>query len=533
MSRSIAPVARGEALWAGAWGVGVVAVASVPYLLAGWIAPPGYSFTGFLVNPADGFSYLAKMRDAAAGAWLVTLPYTHEPHPPALLYPQYILLGKFAALTGLPPIWVYHGSRVAMGLLMLGVSFFFIASVITDPPVRRTAFVLLSTGSGLTWLTSIWGLVAADAGVQISNTFHILYSNMHFPLSTTLLVFPLLIVLRGLPAPPLSSMAFSGATNALLALIAPFLLFSQASVGATWGAVLLYRGLLERRARLLLPLAVPALPAAGVSLQLYLNPVMREWTLQNIIPSPEPWSFALGYGLLLVAAPLGAAILLRAGSPTIPAGTLLVVSWLILGPVLVYLPLPWQRRLMQGYDLPLSILGAVGIHAALRRMGPAAQRRLIASLLAFAMLGSFWLVGTSLAGARALEEPFYLSHADLSGLAWLRDRARETDVVLASPMMGNVIPAWSEARVYWGHPFETIRSSEKEAQANRFYQPSATDTERCALVREAGITLVYWGVVEGRMGPPPAHPWLEPVYREGPVIIYRVLPCEVLAGVFP
>lgn len=502
--------------------MGVMAAALLPYLIAGWLAPPGYSFTGFLANPADGFSYLAKMRDAAAGGWLVGLPYTHEPHAPVLLYPQYILLGKLAALTGLPLLWLYHGSRVLTGLLMLGVCYAFIASVITEVTVRRTAFVLVSTASGLTWLTSLWGFVAADAGVQIANTFHSLYSNMHFPLATALMVLPLVLLLRGGPV------LLGALTNALLAVIAPFLLCTQGLVGVL-STLLLRWG----RLKVALMLAIPAVPAAAIALQLYLNPAMRVWTEQNTIPSPEPLSLLLGYGLLAPAALVGIVGVVRTQAPVARAGAMLLLVWVLVGPLLVYLPVPWQRRLMQGYDIPLSIFAAIGTHALLSRVGPLARGRLILAIAGFAMLGNVWLVGASLIGAQALGEPFYLSDADLSGMDWLEARTTDADVVLASPIIGNVIPAYSDARVYWGHRFETLDSADKERRVLSFYSRTAGETERCALVRETGVTYVYWGPVEARIGPAPAHHWLEPVHRSDALIIFRVLPCEVMTANVP
>ncbi len=58
--------------------VGLVLLASVPYLLA-YLVPPEHVFSGFLFNPVDGNSYFAKMRQGLRGGWLFTLPYTAEP----------------------------------------------------------------------------------------------------------------------------------------------------------------------------------------------------------------------------------------------------------------------------------------------------------------------------------------------------------------------------------------------------------------------------------------------------------------------
>ena len=55
--------------WVLVWAGVILAVSSLPYLIA-WVATPsGYQFGGILVNPFDGNSYLAKMRQGWAGMW--------------------------------------------------------------------------------------------------------------------------------------------------------------------------------------------------------------------------------------------------------------------------------------------------------------------------------------------------------------------------------------------------------------------------------------------------------------------------------
>jgi hypothetical protein len=511
----------------------VVAASLAPYLIAGWLTPPGYHFTGFLVNPLDGFSYLAKMRQAAEGAWLLTMPYVSEPQQPAFIWPQYVLLGKFAALTGLPLILVYHGARIVTGLAMLGVLYAFLATVLADNPLRRTAFVLLSAGSGLSWLTSLWGFVGADATVQVSTTFHALLSNMHFPLATALMVLPFLLVLRGLPNPGSRPIVAGAGSGALLATVAPFLIVIQLTVGGAWSALLLATGRLSFRPRLLLLPALPMAIAAGLTYILWMNPAIRSWLQQTVNPPPTPAAFIVGYGVLLPFAVAGAiAVLHRVDEATCSrAGALLAAIWTIVGAVLIYLPFPWQRRLMEGYDIPLSILAALGLRWAVSSLGPAARRRITASAMALATMGTLWLAGASVMGSLALREPHYLPEADVRGLAWLEEHTTALDLVLASPTIGNVIPAYSDARVYWGHPWETPDADRKEERLLRFYARAATETERCTLAREAGASFVYWGPSETRLGgAQPSYRWLEPVYRGDPVIVYRVHACDVLAA---
>jgi len=58
---------------------GVFLVASLlPYLVAARSGGEELVFGGFLLNPIDGNSYLAKMQQGYAGTWRFTLPYTAQ-----------------------------------------------------------------------------------------------------------------------------------------------------------------------------------------------------------------------------------------------------------------------------------------------------------------------------------------------------------------------------------------------------------------------------------------------------------------------
>ncbi|MCX8025139.1 MAG: hypothetical protein N3A60_08045, partial [Thermanaerothrix sp.] len=54
----------------------VLGLAGLPYILAALITPRERVFVGFLFNPIDGYSYLAKMYEGFQGEWLFRLPYT-------------------------------------------------------------------------------------------------------------------------------------------------------------------------------------------------------------------------------------------------------------------------------------------------------------------------------------------------------------------------------------------------------------------------------------------------------------------------
>jgi hypothetical protein len=181
--------------WALAWAGVILAVSCLPYLIA-WVAtPPGYQFGGILVNPFDGNSYLAKMRQGWAGMWQFHLSYTPEPHDGVyIIYLFYLVSGHVARLTGLPLVFIYHLVRVLAGLALLVSVYAFLVRLTRDRFERRLGFLLVGTSAGLGWLGLAVGAFAIDLWVPEAFAFFSLLTNPHFPLAMALMLLILMHV---------------------------------------------------------------------------------------------------------------------------------------------------------------------------------------------------------------------------------------------------------------------------------------------------------------------------------------------------
>ncbi len=95
------------------WAVVALLWANLPYLVGYASSTPQNQFGGFFLYEQDGYSYLAKMRQGAQGAWEFHLPYTSEDEyqTGGFVYPFYLVLGKLAPL-GLSYPLLYHGARL-------------------------------------------------------------------------------------------------------------------------------------------------------------------------------------------------------------------------------------------------------------------------------------------------------------------------------------------------------------------------------------------------------------------------------------
>src|SRR5512147_3341628 len=110
--------------------IGVLALASLPYLAGALLAGPDRVFSGLQVNPLDGVSYLAKMQIGLHGDWLFTLRFTAEASSGVFLFTYFIALGQVARVLGLPLILIFHVARLLGGLALLWSIYALIARVV-------------------------------------------------------------------------------------------------------------------------------------------------------------------------------------------------------------------------------------------------------------------------------------------------------------------------------------------------------------------------------------------------------------------
>jgi hypothetical protein len=539
----------------------IVALSCLPYLIA-WIAtPPGYQFGGILVNPFDGNSYLAKMRQGWAGSWQFHLTYTPEPHDGApIIYFFYLGLGHVARWTGLPLILVYHAARLLGGLALLTTTFVFLARLTRDRREGRLAFWLVGTSAGLGWLGAALGAYPIDLWVPEAFAFFSLLTNPHFPLAMALMlvivasvIWPVRSLGRGLSqnstepgatpregfAPHFASaLHLKSGTYSLWCWLVPGLAALGLVLVHPLGLIPVYVTLalyllLRRWLDLVWPMA-ELLAAAGsvlfsVPVLLYgywiyvTNPAMAGWAAQNLTPAPRVLDLALGYGLVGLLAILGGVIVIRKRD----RGGLALLAWSVGTLVLVYMPFPLQRRLLTGLGVPLSVLAGIGLNRWwLSRLTAERARLIAAATVGFSLLGNLFLLLVLSLGVLKSDrqaDPFarlYLTQDEVNAMQWLLAHA-QGEVVLASPRTGALLPGRAGVRVFAGHPYETINAKVKQAQAEAFFRDELSDDEWQGLQDRYHIRFVFVGPTERALGGGAYLGEMEPAFRVGEVTIYR------------
>ncbi len=538
-------VTRAEWRWVIIWIIIALIITSIPYAVGALSSTPDQVFSGFVIAVEDGNLYLAKMNEGAHGAWLFHLPYTSEPHMGTLFHIFYLLLGKLAVLTTWTPIVIFHLARVIGAALFLVVLYRFIAMFVASRAVRRIAFLLIVFSGGLGWLLILIGQpnwlnnLPIDLISPEAFAFLTIYAFPHIALARMLLLLGLMFMWSDQPRPSRRVLA-AGVCWSFMGLLVPM---DVGVADAVLGAGLVAGALLHRRidwpqVRRAISVILITAPVPIYSFLVFkLDPILAVWLEQSVLLSPPPPHYVAAFLLMGILAIIG---LLRFPHSEVRSPNL--IGWLIIIPILIYVPVSFQRRLFEGWQIPLCIFASLGL---VYRVLPAWRRsRLVrwltrrrrysarglrhwalAGLIVFSALTYILLWSNHIVFMLLQQPPGFRAGGEIAALDWLNQYATEADVVLSSEYTGNFLPARVEARVFLGHGPETAYSADKRLLVAKFYDAATSDEWRQDFLRQWPITYVFCGPQEKKIGQfdPAAADYLKLEYDQMGYQIYRVV----------
>jgi hypothetical protein len=190
--------------------------------------------------------------------------------------------------------------------------------------------------------------------------------------------------------------------------------------------------------------------------------------------------------------------------------------------IVIYLPTNIQRRFAVGLMVPIAYFATRAIEDVwLPRVSRRWRNLLFTVLVPFIALSQilmlFFPVLPMVAGTPERAVGVFLPRDYRDVFDWLRSRTRSDDVVLASPVVSAWIPGWADARVVYGHPYETLDAATKLQMVESWY---AGDAECDTLIDQYNIRFVLYGPEEAKLGPAPCLVGMREIARSGDVTIY-------------
>ena len=570
-SRDDRTVTRAERRWVFGFIALVVLLTSIPYLLGFSVQGESHVYAGFVFGVEDGNSYIAKMLSGAFGAWKFISPYTAYPQEGAWIYPFYIWLGKLAAPPGLHVqlIAIFHLLRVGGLTLAVLATYDFLSFFLKEVRLRRFGLALAMLGGGLGWLVMLLGggLWLGSMPLEFYSPeafgFLSLYGLPHLALARALLLWALLVYLRSITdRPDNTGFSPSSAVNRtgkdpgvhsstirgnpsiliasrlcviwlLIGLVQPLtmlvlgaLLVWHLAGLAVWQLVRHIRGQPTNwpRWRRLAGIVLLAgiLPGIFILYNAWVSfndPYVHAWAMQNLIRSPNPIHYLLAYGLLLPFAVWSGPRLLRAQ----PWTGWFPVGWILLFPVLAYIPVDLQRRLTEGVWIAWVTLAMAALDN-LELPSQANRRRWLTLPMWLLFLSTLLLLAGSLQAVSRPAGPLFRSKNEVRVFEFLQSQGVVGQVVLAAYETGNALPAWAPVRAVIGHGPESVNLAVLGPQVAAFYAADTPDTQRLEVIHQFNVQYVFWGPAERALGSwsPGQAFFLRPVYQAGDYQLFQV-----------
>lgn len=514
----------------------------LPLIFDYFTLPLGSFYLGRkLIAPDDQSVYFSYIEQVRAGAFRLENLFVIESGQTLLFNILWLMVGWLTKIFQLPAWAGFHLSRLLLIPAFAYFGYGFISYLFNQVKIRKLAFFLLMASAG-------WGVLLInhfatypqnfhngspqwplDLWVSESNTFSMLYFSPHF--AASILLF-LIIIFLMLLAWENNAWRYSFIAGLAALVLFSFHPFNIISIVAVLGLFALYRAISEKQiwryAKHYLLLGTLSSPA--VLYYWYL--VNYDWvtsvrTSQNLTPMPPFSNTVIGYLPLIFFAGLGVLKLVRAKAFN-PKHSFLIV-WAAAQFVIVYLPIPWQRRMIEGLHIPLAMLAALGIVFLTQRFPRLGSQSIFirASLLILIFcLTPLSRVSLDSSMIEAKAGHLYIDQKEAEAMLWLKKQKDNTDVRVISHFDNStIIAGLAGVTVFAGHVVESPNAAQKKVDIANFYGGNQSPETREEFLDFYNLTYVYFGSREQALGSfnPNLENYLKLVFENSLVKIYSVL----------
>jgi len=552
MKKLLQTITRTE--WRLVWLMAIVMIllTSVPYLIGWLMAKPGFVYDGLhALSPGDIPVYYSYINQVKHGFWLVKDLFTSEVQTGGTFNIWWALVGLLARYCNLSVPLVFQLSRLLMIPVFMVVAYLFISYFLDQIKQRRLAlfFLLFASGLGfyvagpldttkLTGTTAYWWPI--DLWLTEAVTFNVLYQTSHFIASLTLMLLIFLLVLLAFDYRKFNYALIAGVLSAIYFNFHPYYLPAiLGTVGFYW----LYLCWLEKKALwwafgyLTVVTVFSSLPAAYHFWLIATNSVVSQRAIQNVTTISPVFFVLIGYGFLWLGAVLGAVSLIK--SQQLTKRYVFLLLWLVTNFILIYSPLPFHSRYVQGVHVILvifTVIGLVDLCQWLKRKLPPAVYDfwlnnpvlMVILFVVFFGMSNIYSLGRDIyyfvAQTPEAMADLYLPQGLLETTTWLAKQPTGK-IILAADVPAKFIPGFSGQTVYLAHAHETLNFYRKAAELMWFFSDTKDDSARFQFLQRQGINYILYSDYEKALGSfvPATKNYLRLVFFAPTVQLYEVI----------
>lgn len=488
----------------------------IPIIHAFYNVPKGMFFVGnnSWFDPWDVNVYVSVIKYGQNNGLLLENFYTTIPHNPVIFYPLYTITGLI--FKSINPYLLFHALASFSGFLTVIVLWFLAKEIIKSKLNALISVFLISLGGGFGWL-----LINKINSPDITMTgFTLMSAFQRAHESLGIIIFALSLVLITNYHKNLPVLITVALFQLIQVFIYPYLIISFFIIVFIYDFIMFKKKDLISYIKPLLYIACLVFPVLlWYTFSLSENPGFN--LIYGVsLPHPSIIGMISGYGFLL---PL---VLIQIRCPVKNKYWYLLNLWIFISIILSYLPFGFARFYLKSLYIPAVLLVFLNLKYIVKSI-KLSSFTLISVLIIFLPLNSLMVVVSRLQSNNKENLWVYNNNSVIEALDFLNKKTLKKSGVLSLYQTGNLIPAKTYNRVYFGHMLQTPNSQQKINQATLFYSNKMTENEARKFIQNSNITYIYYGkdeknlTVNTELTLEQKYPFIRKIYDKESIIIYE------------
>lgn len=417
------------------------------------------------INRADYFVYLSMIELGRQGHLFMKNLYNIESQTSVFFSPQWYIIGQFGKLTGLDNATSYHIFRLMASFIFLSIIWWWLNKIFPSYKQKIVALLVVLFSSGL-----------GTAFINIFPHTKTMPTNFWLPESVTFLTFSqgpifiisqiLLLSIFGLfikgwqQEVRKKELVLSSCLIGCLVLIHPYDGFIIAMVLSLW--ILLQHVKFKKIVSGFIHIYAPLLLIAIYYIFIFTyNPAAGQLFQQNQVTSKEITDYLAGLGILIPLSLAGVWYLIKNKLHRNNYWLLLII-WTLVGWLLIYLPLPFNRRLANGWHFSLAVTSIFFLINFYKKSKPLTRGILISFFFMILFFETMiFIITDAVTTYQDQEHKLFYTTQDRAVYSLIKKNTSPQDIILTRGWDGLVIPAFTGRVVYVGHRIQTWQAEEK------------------------------------------------------------------------
>lgn len=487
----------------------LVFLISFTHIVGYFFANQDYYYT--FVQPTrngDMPGHLSFIVQAQDGHFLFKNLYNPQEQRALFFHPLWLIMGLFSRVFHLDTAITYQLFKVVFAVIFCFVLRKFLKDFFNlNQEKLLLPFCLFSTGV-FTWLIE-------------KDTFLNLYYSPLFACALILILLIFYFTWRYFQERRFYQLVIISLTALLLFLIHFYDIFTILAVMALWTTFLYYQKKEYKDFFPLLSVILGIFP--GVVYYFYIftqEPVLTRWAVNNVTLLPS-WQFlAIGYGIIFPLALIGA---IKKRSDRLYQ---YLILWCLAALLMVFSPIPFNRRFVLGLSIPLTILAYSGLKWLMEKSkNILIKTAVITIILPLLMFSSFFVVFLDLRLIKNYGLPQYRKRNYIETFIWMRNNLPKESVVFANLKFWETsISGYTGLTSYWaGGYFSGF--NENLDKFYWFFQDNKVAEEKKQFLYQNNINYLFYSDREKILGTfdPSQYDYLKLVYKNQDAEVYRVL----------